>query len=241
MGNDSIKISNNNTARNSHYMMEQLSESIFHDFKNILATISGLAQLSIITTNIDEIHVNLKTISKAAFDCRDFIDVFGGFTKGVEDKEIKPKYFNDILSSALDMSRYKLNSNPNVKINLESNLFSKAIINCNEYEVRQSLLNLILNGIESMEEEGGILKVNTFDTFDTLVIEIIDMGKGIPDEILDMIFEPFFTTKGEKGTGLGMKIAKDSIASHGGTIDIESEVGVGTKITILAPVVGYIE
>lgn len=237
----SIKMSSNVIEVESHHVMERLSESIFHDFKNILATISGLAQLSMASTNLQDIHGNLGTIVKSTFDCRDFIDVFHDFIKGVEDKEMKPKYFNDIFTSALDMARYKLISNPNVKIELESNLFSKAIINCYEYEVRQSLLNMTLNAIESMEENGGILKVNTFDSFETLVIEIIDSGIGIPNDILDKIFEPYFTTKGQKGTGLGMKIAKDSIDSHGGTIHVDSEVGVGTKITILVPIVGYIE
>lgn len=225
--------------KESHHMMVKLSESIFHDFKNILATISGLAQLSMLSNNLEEIHGNLKTIAKSAFDCKDFIDVFNGFVKGVEDKDMKPRCFNDILSSTLDMARYKLTSNPNIKIDLEFNLFSKAIINCNEYEVRQSLLNLILNAIESMEEKGGTLKVNTFDSCEMLVIEIIDMGTGMPKEIIDKIFEPYFTTKGEKGTGLGLKIVKDSIDSHGATIEIESEVGVGTKITILVPIAGY--
>lgn len=241
MEQSSSKMSNNIIEKESNHMMAKLSESIFHDFKNILATISGLAQLSMYSTNLQEIHGNLGTIVKSAFDCRDFIDVFHGFIKGVEDIEMKPKYFNDIFSSTLDMARYKLTSNPNVKIELESNLFSKAIINCYEYEVRQSLLNLTLNAIESMEERGGILKINTFDSFETLVIEIIDSGIGIPKEIIDNIFEPYFTTKGENGTGLGMKIAKDSIESHGGTIHVDSEVGVGTKIIILVPIVGYIE
>lgn len=241
MTESSSEMSKNNIERESHNMMVKLSESIFHDFKNMLATISGLSQLSMISTNLEEIHGNLEVITKAAFDCRDFIDVFNGFIKGVEDKEMKPKYFNDIFSSTIDMARYKLTSNPNVKIELESNLFSKAIINCNEYEVRQSLLNLILNAIESMEDKGGTLVVNTFDTYNTLVIEIIDMGTGIPKEIMHKIFEPYFTTKGEKGTGLGMKIVKDSVDRHGGTIEIDSEVGVGTKITIEVSIVGYIE
>lgn len=241
MAETSMEMSNNTIKKESYNMIVKLSESIFHDFKNILATISGLSQISMASNDLEEIHKNLEVITKSAFDCSDFINVFHSFIKGAEDNYIKPKCFNDILSSTIDMAKYKLTSNPNVKIELQSNLFSKAIINCNEYEVRQSLLNLILNAIESMEEKGGILTVNTFDSFETLVIEIIDTGTGISAEIIDKIFEPYFTTKGEKGTGLGMKIVKDSVDSHGGKIDIESEVGVGTKIVIEVPIVGYTE
>ena len=92
-----------------------------------------------------------------------------------------------------------------------------------------------------MEEDGGILKVNTFDSYKTMVIEIIDSGKGIPDDIIDRIFEPNFTTKGDKGTGLGMKIVKDTLDRHGATIEIESKVGIGSKIIILFPISEYIE
>lgn len=224
-----------------YWTMVRLSEGIFHDFKNILATISGLAQLSMLQKDSEEVRKNLKTITKAAFEGRHSIDVFGLFLKGQHDFRMEAKYFNEIISATLDMVKYKITSNNKMKIDLELNLFSKAIINCNEYEVRQSLLNLILNAIESMEDKGGLLIINTFDTYDTFVIEIIDSGVGIPSEIMDKIFEPYFTTKGEIGTGLGMKIVKDTLSNHDATIEIESKVGVGTKITIEFPIVGYVE
>lgn len=225
----------------SYLTMVKLSEGIFHDFKNILATISGLAQISMLQEDLGDIRKNLKTITKAAFDGRDSIDIFGLFIKGQHDIDMKPKYVNDIISSTLDLASYKLSSNNKTRIGLELNLFSKALINCYEYGLRQSLLNLLLNSIESMEDKGGSLIVNTFDTYDTLVIEIIDSGVGIPNEIMNKIFEPYFTTKGERGTGLGMKIVKDTLDKHGAKIEIKSIVGMGTKVIILAPIVGYVE
>ena len=225
----------------SYWTMVKLSEGIFHDFKNILASISGLAQLSILHTDSEDVRKNLKTIAKSAFEGRDSIDTFGLLIKGQHDLEMIPKYFNEIISSTLDMLNHKFTSNSKVKINLELNLFSKALVNCYEYGIRQSLLNLLLNSIESMEDKGGSLIVNTFDTYNSIVIEIIDSGVGIPSEIMNKIFEPYFTTKGERGTGLGMKIVKDTLDNHGATIEIESKVGEGTKIIILAPIVDYIK
>lgn len=235
------KMTNSMLERERSNMMAKLSGTILHDFKNILAIISGLAQLSTTTTNIDEIHTNLKLINRAAFDCSGFIDVITVFTKGLEDKDMKPKYFNDIFLSIINMIKYKLNLNPDKKIELDCNLSSKAIINCNEYEVRQSLANLIFNAVESMEENGGLLKVSTFDIDKELVIEIIDHGVGISEENLNRIFEPYFTTKGDKGTGLGMKIVKDTVESHGARINVESIVGQGTKVSIYVPIIDYIE
>lgn len=225
----------------NYWTMVKLSEGIFHDFKNILATISGLSQLSMLLNDPKEINKNLKTITRASLDGRNTIDLFRLFIKGQNDYDMKAKNFNDILQSALDMVRYRLTSDPKIIINLELNLFSKAIINCYECGLRQSLLNLLLNAIESMEDNGGTLKVNTFDSYETLVIEIIDSGKGIPEDIIDRIFEPNFTTKGDKGTGLGMKIVKDTLDRHGATIEIESKVGIGSKIIILFPISEYIE
>ena len=221
--------------------MLKLSEGIFHDFKNILATISGLSQISMLHTESEEILSNLKTITRAAIDGRDSINTFGLFIKGQHDLDMKPKYFNEIITSTLDMVRYKLSSNNRTKINLELNLFSKALINCYEYGLRQSLLNLLLNAIESMEDKGDSLTINTFDSYNNIVIEIIDNGAGISDQVINKIFEPYFTTKGEKGTGLGMKIVKDTLDKHGATIEIESKVGEGTKIIMLFPIVDYIK
>lgn len=222
----------------NYYTIIKLSEGIFHDFKNILAMISGLAQLSMQLNDPEEINKNLKKITESALNGRNSIDVFGLFIKGQLDREMKAKNFKKIMLSTLDMIQYKLIPNSKATIDLELNLFSNAIINCYEYGLRQSLLNLLLNAIESMEDKGGILKVNTFDSYETLVIEIIDSGNGIPEDVIDKIFEPYFTTKGDRGTGLGMKVVKDTLDFHGATIDIESKVGEGSKITILFPIVG---
>ncbi|HLC21753.1 MAG TPA: ATP-binding protein, partial [Candidatus Methylomirabilis sp.] len=63
---------------------------------------------------------------------------------------------------------------------------------------------------------------------------IADTGEGIPDELVQRIFDPFFTTK-EAGTGLGLSITYGIVKEHGGTMDVESELGRGTTFTITLP------
>jgi len=73
---------------------------------------------------------------------------------------------------------------------------------------------------------------------DHVVIEVEDNGHGIPEQVLPKIFDPFFSTKevGE-GTGLGLSIAYKIVEQHGGRITVASKVGVGTRFTIVLPVV----
>jgi signal transduction histidine kinase len=69
---------------------------------------------------------------------------------------------------------------------------------------------------------------------DAVVIEVEDRGHGIPPEQLPHVFEPFFTTR-PKGTGLGLFVAHGIVQRHGGTLDVESEPGRGTKFRVVLP------
>jgi signal transduction histidine kinase len=81
---------------------------------------------------------------------------------------------------------------------------------------------------------GGSITLETRRESDWAVLSIADTGAGIPPEVRRRIFEPFFTTK-ESGTGLGLSIVSGIISSYGGTIDVDSDVGVGTTFTIRLP------
>lgn len=101
--------------------------------------------------------------------------------------------------------------------------------------INQVLLNLYLNAIESMENEGN-LSVTLIDTVEKDGIEILisDTGKGISKDDLTHIFDPYFTTKAS-GTGLGLAIVHNIIEAHNGKIKVESLLGHGTTVTVLLP------
>ncbi len=104
-------------------------------------------------------------------------------------------------------------------------------------QIQQVLLNLILNGIQAMQN-GGVLTLRTAliqdDRKKWVVASISDTGQGIPDQILGKIFTPFFTTKAQ-GTGLGLAICHKLVTQQGGAIRVESEDGKGTVFTIELP------
>jgi len=113
-------------------------------------------------------------------------------------------------------------------------------------QLKQVILNLLLNASESMAE-GGSITVATqvyrdagagFLRADAIQIQIRDTGSGIAEEHMPHIFEPFFSTKGEKGTGLGLWVSNGIIQSHGGSLQVRSRLGVGTTFSITLPIGG---
>jgi PAS domain S-box-containing protein len=102
-----------------------------------------------------------------------------------------------------------------------------------ENQLKQVFINLIKNAIEAMPEGGSVtLKTDVKDA--DIEVTLTDEGVGIPAHKLKTLGEPFYTTK-EEGTGLGLLSSFKIIENHHGTIDFISEVGIGTKVTILFP------
>ncbi|MFD2147334.1 7TM diverse intracellular signaling domain-containing protein [Mucilaginibacter antarcticus] len=113
-------------------------------------------------------------------------------------------------------------------------------INCYLGKLNQVLLNLINNSIQAIKAKrvhhNESVAIYTRDATDHVIIEITDTGIGMNEHVRQRIFEPFFTTKpvGE-GTGLGLSIVFGIIEKHHGTIQVQSEPGVGTTVTINIP------
>ena len=98
----------------------------------------------------------------------------------------------------------------------------------------QAFLNILINAIQAMHDGGTInVEISSTDSIVTILFE--DEGCGIPGDLLEKIWTPFFTTK-EKGTGLGLGIVKNIIASHGGSIKIENRLAGGAQVTVELPV-----
>lgn len=135
------------------------------------------------------------------------------------------------------------------KIKIQTNLHEIPDIMVNENQIQQTLMNIVVNACESMTQGGNIMfetnriqfrKHDSLDTINGIYIKISDSGSGISPENLDKIFDPFFTTKKEN-SGIGLAMCLKYISSHGGTLDVNSEIGKGTTFTIYLPIVPYHE
>lgn len=106
-------------------------------------------------------------------------------------------------------------------------------------KLRQVFLNLLTNAADATPRDGRItVRIRGRADGSAHIVEIEDTGCGIPPEALPRVTEAFFTTKPEgKGTGLGLSICRRILREHGGTLEITSEVGRGTRVTLILPVV----
>lgn len=106
-------------------------------------------------------------------------------------------------------------------------------------QIGQVVLNLIVNAVQAVPAQGGVVRVRTREEPGEVVVEVRDNGVGMSKEVQGQLFQPFFTTKpvGE-GTGLGLAVAYGIVTGHGGRIEVESEPGRGTCFTVRLPCVG---
>jgi len=154
----------------------------------------------------------------------------------------RPTDINAVLDSVLELSGKQL-QHSGVQVERSYAAGLPAVV-ANPDHLRQVFLNLVLNAIDAMPNE-GTLAVATAPAVlpgpggqppaPAVRVTFRDTGCGMPPEVLDRLFEPFFTTK-EHGAGLGLAISYGIIQAHNGQITVESAVGQGTAFTILLPV-----
>ena len=113
------------------------------------------------------------------------------------------------------------------------------LLECNKDALLGALINIVCNGIDACDQEANIAVVAESDD-GVLCISVRDNGEGISEENIEKIFEPFYTTKGN-GTGLGMAVVQAVIKGHKGNVEIQSEVGKGTVVSVHIPCIGLKE
>ena len=110
------------------------------------------------------------------------------------------------------------------------------LVPCSPSQINQVLLNLLTNAAQAIEHDRGKLLVKTEAEGDAVRVSIQDNGKGIAPEHLSRIFDPFFTTKPVgQGTGLGLSISHQIVQAHGGSLQVASVVGKGTRFVLSLP------
>lgn len=225
-----------------------LASGIAHDLNNILTPILAVSQLlPMKLPNLDEPTQNmLNILSVSARRGTDLIRQILSFARGVEDKRICLQ-INHLLLEIYKIIRQTLPRSIEISIDLPANLWT---ISGDLTQLHQVFMNLCVNARDAMPQGGKLEitaenlvldEINARNYLDAnpgtyVVITISDTGTGIPPDILHRIFDPFFTTKEiGKGTGLGLSAVLGIVKSHGGFVDVQSEVNQGSRFKVFLP------
>ena len=210
----------------------QLAAGIAHEINNPLTSVMGFAELLMrkmkdpaSTEFLQKIVTNSERIKRILLDLKDFY---------VPSKNrMGCLKINRIIENAIPIARvHPEASGVSIKKSLASDL---PPLHCDENQILQVLINLIINAFQAMPEGGEVLIESTFED-GYIVVSVKDDGVGIPGEHLNKIFDPFFTTKSDwKGTGLGLSVCYTIVDNHGGEIEASSVVGEGTSFTLKLP------
>lgn len=212
---------------------------IAHDFNNILTIIMGNTELLLKETIDPATRKRLENILTAATDGAYIVRRIQNYTK-LHQKDTSSRAHsnvNAIIENTIRMlepkwkAEYEKQSIPFV-VELNFSDICEAAIN--PTDLREVLINLLLNAIDAMPQ-GGTLTISTALRENNIIIEITDTGTGIPDELKKRIFDPFFTTKGPQSSGLGLSVTYSVIVQAGGDIQVQSKLGRGTTFTISLP------
>lgn len=142
----------------------------------------------------------------------------------------QPIDLGQIIQDIVRLTAKKAN---HANIQMQLHLDTYQTIMGNKDQITQVILNLVINAMDAIQENGEI-RIQLTQVDKTIDLNIHDNGEGIPQEIIDNIFEPFFSSK-EEGSGLGLAITHSIIDGHGGTISVESQPGAGTTFLLRFP------
>ncbi len=227
-----------------------LSGGIAHDLNNILTPILAISQLLPLTLpSSDEQTKHLfDVLETSAKRGATLVKQVLSFARGVQGDRT-PLQVKHIISEIKDFARNTFPKSIEIQVGLPDDL---RLISADATQIHQVLMNLCVNARDAMSNGGTLsLKAENIDIDQNyakmnldasvgnyVVITVADTGTGIPPETLERIFEPFFTTKEQgKGTGLGLSTTIGIIKSHGGFINVYSEVGEGTKFQVYLPAI----
>lgn len=217
-----------------------LTGGIAHEFNNLLQIMIGHTEFAITTRKAgdmeDALNIVMDSTERASKIIRDLL----AFSRA----EVADKEFCDIINSietVLSMIEDQLNKH-NIKVVRKFKRIP--LIEVNREELKQVFLNIFTNARDAMSPGGGMLAIQVRQVHDSVELSFSDTGAGIKKKNLRKIFEPFYTTKAVGrsgpmivGTGLGLSVSYGIVKRHGGTIEVESEVGKGTTFTIKLPCV----
>jgi two-component system NtrC family sensor kinase len=221
----------------------KLSSSVAHEINNPLSGIliytkllyKQLSNPELYTSKRDSMLKHLKLIENETKRCGDIVKGLLDFSRK-DQNDFEPKHLHEILRET-----YELMSHP-IKIANIRFLTDLSAVNdliyCSPNQIKQACVAILVNASEAVLENGEIVIRTKNSDEDTVTFDISDNGLGIAAEDIPHIFEPFFSTKQNvSGIGLGLSIVHGIVQNHKGKIQVKSELGNGTVLSVTLPLI----
>ncbi len=224
------------------HALGRMASGIAHDFNNALAPILGFSELLLMRPDalrdVEKTKNYLEMIHSAAEESAKVVGRLREFYRYREEAEIfAPVSLNDLINQVISLTQPRWRDQAlaaGINIRVKTDLQNIPTVFGNEADLREMLTNILFNSVDAIARSGTI----TFRTFargTSAILQIIDTGAGMSDDVRARCLEPFFSTKEEHGTGLGLGIVYGIIRRHDGKIEIESALGRGTTVSISLP------
>lgn len=221
----------------------KLSSSVAHEINNPLSGILIYTKLLLKQANNPELFVSrresmlkhLSLIESETKRCGDIVKGLLDFSRK-DQNDFEPKHLHEILKETYELMTHPIKiANINFIHDFTAN---SDLIYCNPNQIKQACIAILVNSSEAIKENGEITIKTKNPDEDSICIEISDNGLGIAEEDISHIFEPFFSTKQDvSGIGLGLAIVHGIIQNHKGKIQVNSDLGHGTTISVNLPLI----
>jgi PAS domain S-box-containing protein len=231
----------------------QMASGIAHDINNAISPMSLYAEsLLERETSLSEAgRRQLETIQRAVDDVAQTVARMGEFYRLREPRaSLVPVDLNLLTEHVVDLTRARWSDmalQRGVVIEVTTDLAPNLpAVQGVEAETREALVNLILNAVDAMPDGGTVtLKTDVQRAPDGQIkqvrVDVVDTGLGMSEETRRRCLEPFYTTKGERGTGLGLAMVYGVAQRQGAEVDIASELGAGTTVSLVFPAASVAE
>lgn len=183
----------------------------------------------------ENIPILIEDMAEGANRIKKIVDGLRDFAKKDEGLFIDDVDINNLIQNNLRITAKTVRKHARMQTQLDTAI---PTFKGNSAKIEQVLMNILMNAAQAIEKEDGLIFIETIldKSNNQIIIKVKDNGKGMDEVTQEQMFEPFFTTKGHKGgTGLGLSISLGIIQEHHGHIEVASQPGIGTTITLYFP------
>jgi signal transduction histidine kinase len=216
----------------------EMAAGVAHDFNNLLAVVVGRAELLLKGAHAPAVARDIQIIRQAAWDGAQTVRRIQEFTRTRQTRPAGRVDLPELLRDVVELTRGRWKDEAQsrgLSYDVRVEAGSVPAVTGIAAELREVFMNLLINGLDAMPE-GGRFVFRVSSDEETVTIAAEDTGCGMSEETRWRVLEPFFTTKGARGTGLGLSVSWGILKRHGGTIDVESRLGVGSTFVVRLPI-----